>query len=360
MPVYFDVADMHALFEAELRLCKLDASETLVLLVDRGSNPDYVEAAMASAQRIGAAVFQVVLPTLPSSEIPSKGAGPTTFARRLSEMPKVSQAIQCADMALDLTGAGFVHDPAQGEILRSGTRMLRVKQPTEALWRLFPTPELRQRVEAAAARLARAEHLRVTSPAGMDISAEIVPTQVGRQYGYTDTPGRWDSWPSGMVNCYPRDGSANGVIVLDRGDFLLPVYQYIREPVTIRVEGSFMTQIEGGFDAMLLREFLAGWGDRDAFFTSHMGWGLLTNGQWCALACVDPGELNASDGRSFEGNFLFSTGPNRYVGRHTPAHLDIPMRGCNVYLDDEPVVLDGKVVEDASRLPSPVGAARAG
>jgi 2,5-dihydroxypyridine 5,6-dioxygenase len=60
--------------------------------------------------------------------------------------------------------------------------------------------------------------------------------------------------------------------------------------------------------------------------------------------------MNWSDGRHFQGNFLFSTGPNRYVGRHTPAHLDIPMRGCSVYLDDEPVVVAGQVVAESEKV----------
>ena len=36
------------------------------------------------------------------------------------------------------------------------------------------------------------------------------------------------------------------------------------------------------------------------------------------------------------GNFLFSIGPNDANGRHTLCHLDIPMRGCSLFLDDEP------------------------
>jgi 2,5-dihydroxypyridine 5,6-dioxygenase len=41
---------------------------------------------------------------------------------------------------------------------------------------------------------------------------------------------------------------------------------------------------------------------------------------------------------------LFSTGPNQELGGHndTPCHLDIPMRNCSVYLDDEPVLVDGE------------------
>ena len=55
------------------------------------------------------------------------------------------------------------------------------------------------------------------------------------------------------------------------------------------------------------------------------------------------------DARSFEGNFLFSLGPNNEAGgsRTTPCHLDIPLRNCTVALDDIVVVRDGKVIDGA-------------
>ena len=45
---------------------------------------------------------------------------------------------------------------------------------------------------------------------------------------------------------------------------------------------------------------------------------------------------------------LFSTGPNSELGgpNDTPCHIDIPMRNCSLYLDDEPVIIDGEFVID--------------
>ncbi|MBE7198182.1 MAG: leucyl aminopeptidase, partial [Parafilimonas terrae] len=46
------------------------------------------------------------------------------------------------------------------------------------------------------------------------------------------------------------------------------------------------------------------------------------------------------------GNVMFSTGPNNELGgpNDTPCHVDIPMRNCSLFLDDEPVVIDGDIV----------------
>ena len=53
------------------------------------------------------------------------------------------------------------------------------------------------------------------------------------------------------------------------------------------------------------------------------------------------------DARAFEGNFLFSLGPNNEAGgsRTTACHIDIPLRNCTVRLDGEDVVTRG-VVQD--------------
>ena len=50
--------------------------------------------------------------------------------------------------------------------------------------------------------------------------------------------------------------------------------------------------------------------------------------------------------RSFYGNVMFSIGPNNELGgpNDTPCHFDIPMRNNSLFLDDQPIVLDGDIV----------------
>ena len=79
---------------------------------------------------------------------------------------------------------------------------------------------------------------------------------------------------------------------------------------------------------------------------SHVGWGMNPNAKWHRMV---PGEFPGGMGmepRSFYGNVMFSTGPNRELGgtNDTACHLDIPMRNCSLFLDDEPIVIDGDIV----------------
>ena len=52
-------------------------------------------------------------------------------------------------------------------------------------------------------------------------------------------------------------------------------------------------------------------------------------------------------GRCFYGGVLFFTGPNQEFGggNDTQCHADIPMRNCSLFLDDEPIVIDGDIVD---------------
>ena len=54
--------------------------------------------------------------------------------------------------------------------------------------------------------------------------------------------------------------------------------------------------------------------------------------------------------RSRKGAFMWSTGPNNFLDRYTPYHLDFPMRDCSVYLDGRTIVDSGEVVTEALAL----------
>ena len=86
----------------------------------------------------------------------------------------------------------------------------------------------------------------------------------------------------------------------------------------------------------------------DGHAISHLGWGLNPQGRWDAIALngADPKRHHAN-ARVWAGNFLFSTGPNSQGGgkRTTKGHYDVPMRDCNVYLDNDVIIERGRFVD---------------
>jgi 2,5-dihydroxypyridine 5,6-dioxygenase len=122
---------------------------------------------------------------------------------------------------------------------------------------------------------------------------------------------------------------------------------YIQDRIHFKIEKGFVKSIEGGVDAEILGEYMASYNDPDAYAMSHIGWGLQPRAKWSTLGLYDREATIGMDARAFEGNFLFSFGPNNEAGgsRTTACHIDIPIRNCTIALDGEEVVRNGKVLD---------------
>ena len=333
-------ARLVVLFKAELELCKVGPGETLAVLTEDNQRHAYAEAFLAAAQQLGAKSFQVNVPSRPSFGGVMQNFGKTSLA---GNRPAI-EALKGADIVIDLMFLLF--SPEQIEVTDSGTRMLLVLEPVEVLTRMFPNANLRQRVEHAERLLKKARKMYISSPSGTDIVYELGEYPVITEYGYTDTPGRWDHWPSGFLFTQGKEDGVNGTVVLDRGDIICAFRKYIEEPVTLRIERGYVEAIEGkGLDAALLRNYMSSY-DKRAYAISHIGWGLNEKAQWHHMAIADSQKEIGMDALSYYGNVLFSTGPNTELGgtNDTPCHLDMPLRGCTLKLDDTVIVENGKIV----------------
>ena len=194
--------------------------------------------------------------------------------------------------------------------------------------------------------LEKAKVLRVTSPHGTDITYKLNTYPTITEYACTDEPGRWDHWPSGFVFSGGDDDGVDGTFVVATGDILLPQNIYVKEPITYTVEKGMVTDIRGGHEAELVKSYMASFNDERGFGMSHIGWGMNPDANWHGLSPgLFPGGIGMEP-RSYLGNVLFSTGPNNELGgaNDTACHLDIPLRGCSLFLDDEAIVLDGNIV----------------
>lgn len=241
----------------------------------------------------------------------------------------------------------------QTEITDAGARMLLVVERVEVLQRMMSTPETRRRVEAGERLLARSKELRVTSAWGTDVTYRLGKYRVAAQYGFTDEPGRWDAWPGAFVYSAAYDDGVEGTVVINTGDMLLPFMRYVTQPITLKIAAGNVVEILGdGLDAQLMREYIRKWNDPRAYAVSHIGWGLDENARWDFMGTDPLGQVSGGqDGRAFYGNVLFSTGPNNELGGNndTPSHLDIPLRGCSLFLDSVPIVREGDIVPDELR-----------
>jgi 2,5-dihydroxypyridine 5,6-dioxygenase len=328
-----------------LRLSGVRSGDMVTILTSDNTHPQTLRCAALSAASCGAVVNRLDLPPINGEKALSRDSLAYLGTTPLTGNRAAMAALKASDFVLDLMTLLF--SPEQQELLEAGTRILLAVEPPEVLVRLVPTPEDRERVSAAARIFEGKKAMHVTSRAGTNVRMPLGQYPVVQEYGLVDQPGRWDHWPSGFILTWPNEGEVEGTIVLDRGDILLPMKSYVQSPITITIEKGFATSIEGGLDAELLCEYMASFNDPEAYAISHIGYGLQKRAYWSTLSLYDREATIAMDARAFNGNFLFSMGPNNEVGgtRSTPCHIDIPMRNCSVALDDVFVVREGKVVE---------------
>jgi 2,5-dihydroxypyridine 5,6-dioxygenase len=328
----------------ELELCGIGEGSSVAVLSQGNQRTEYVDAFLAAADQLGATGFNVKLPQVDTSLDGEQGAWAVGATPLAGNRPAI-EALKRVDLVVDTVFLLFSKE--QLEIQAAGVRVLLCIEPVEHIRAMAPSKRLRERVEIGESMLAKAKVLRFTNAHGTDVTYQLGAYPVMTQYGYTDTPGRWDHWPSGFVFTGGADDGVDGTVVLAPGDIIFPFKSYVRTPIEFTIEAGRITNIAGQLDADLLRDYMASFNDPDAYGISHIGWGMLETAQWSILAYDQRGM--GMHGRSFYGNVLFSTGPNGELGgpNETLCHVDMPMRKCTLYLDDEPIVVDGDIVVDA-------------
>ena len=342
------------LTRAELELCGIGEGSTIAVLSQCYQRMNYVDTFLLAAEQLGATGFHVRLPDADSTLDGDVGAWEVGATPLAGNRPAI-EALKGVDLVVDTIFLLFSKE--QLEIQAAGPRILLCIEPIEHLREMFPTRRLRERVEYGAELLSKASTLRFTNEAGTDVTYRLGAYPVITQYGYTDTPGRWDHWPSGFLFTGGADDGVDGKVVIAPGDIVFPFKSYVQTPIELAIEGGEIQRISGpGVDAELFRHYMESFDDPKAYGIAHIGWGMLETAKWGILATDRRGM--GMHGRSFYGNVLFSTGPNAELGgsNDTLCHVDVPMRNCTLYLDDEPIVVDGDIVVEEMRVEGAVRA----
>jgi len=332
------------LFAEVFSRCKVAPGDACAVLSETQSRALNVHLAELALLRLGARPFHVVVPTArQTAPVPIRSTGASVA---LAGMNAAVTALAGTVFVADCTLEGLMHAAELPQILKGGARVLYISnEHPDVLERLAPSPADEQQVRAGMRLMRDAKVMRVSSPAGTQLQINIEGARVGGVWGYTEKPGTLSHWPGGLCLGFPKAGSVNGTLVMAPGDLNLTFKRYIEDEVRLTIDDDYVSKIEGSsLDAELMREYLAAWGDREAYAVSHVGWGMNTRARWDALAMYDKRDVNGTEQRAFAGNFLYSTGANEVAGRHTLGHFDLPFRHCTIELDGKAVVKDGKLV----------------
>jgi 2,5-dihydroxypyridine 5,6-dioxygenase len=336
-------AKLTSLFRQQFELCRVGPGQTVAIVSDLGTRRDYIQAAFAAAQEIGFDIYEMCVNAIPGWT--------TVGVPTIGKCKGTLEALLAVDMVL------IFHIPLFSKWLREvqgkGVRVQMIIDAPDDLYHLQSPPGLKEAVVHAHQLYEKTREVHVTSKAGTDLHYQRGEYPVMSQYGMADEPGRFDQWGVGLLHTFPNEGSAHGRVVIMPGDIvILPYCRYVQDKIEVEVRDGHIVSIEGGLDAMLMRDWLESGkvneSDRDPFAISHLGWGLNPQCRWDSIALYgDAPERSRAASRSFPGNFLFSTGPNSQGGgkRTTPGHYDVPMRNCTIALDGKVVVEEGRIVD---------------
>ena len=202
------------------------------------------------------------------------------------------------------------------------------------LARLVPTEADRARSRRPP-RIGAAREMSVVSEAGTDLRCPLGEFPAISEYGFVDEPGRWDHWPSGFVLTWPNEGGAGGACGRhpDRCGRHPALAQKL-SAIELTVENGYATRIDGGVDAELLREYVASFKDPEAYAISHIGWGLQPRAgpRWACTTAKPPSAWTRGPTRAISCSRWDRT--TKPAAAATTCHIDIPLRGCTVRLDE--------------------------
>jgi len=204
--------------------------------------------------------------------------------------------------------------------------------------------ELRQRARRIKAVIDKGERIRVTSPAGTDVTFSIKDRQGRFDDGDFRMPGQGGNLPTGEVYVSPANGTTVGVIVFD-GSIDLDDYSEMPDvPVKVTYVNGYVTDISGGETARKLEAIIKrseaearekGMKDEERN-TRHLGeLGIGLNPK-ARMSC------NILEDEKIMGTVHFAIGMNLENDAHALIHLDHLVMRPDVFVDDVQIIKEGR------------------
>lgn len=181
--------------------------------------------------------------------------------------------------------------------------------------------------------------VRVTTPAGTDVTFDTAGRPFSGYYGKFEDGATATVFPGGEVNTTPNEDSGNGRIVID--SFMMEV-GLVQEPIVWDLKEGKITSITGGAEAHELERILDTRGDEFSRFIGELS--------------VGTNYAARSIGSSFEDKEVYGavhiacgTGVHAANGSwraryQSSLHLDGVMSGPTVTVDGRDVVKDGEIL----------------
>jgi aminopeptidase len=180
-----------------------------------------------------------------------------------------------------------------------------------------------------------ARTVRVTAPAGTDITMPIEGREPHASSGLFIEKGQWGNLPTGEAYLAPLEGRSNGVVVVDGS---MAGVGLVAAPIRIEVRDGFAAAIEGGAEAARLEALLAPHGQAARTVAEF---GIGTNDRAILTG-------NILEDEKVMGTIHVAFGDNKSMGGsvRVASHLDGLVTRPSVWFDDTKIMADGRLLVD--------------
>ena len=247
---------------------------------------------------------------------------------------EIAELMQKFDVVFCPTDKSLTHTEARRAASAKGTRIATFPGITKEVMIRGLNADYKQ-IAKLSIKLKRildkGKKIRVTSPAGTDISFSIENRIAIASKGLFQKKGESGNLPTGETFLAPVEGSANGVFIVDGSMAGLGLIKNVN--LKFKVESGFATQITGGKIAAKLKAQLNQFG-KAAYNIAEFGIGTNNKAKLSGVLLEDEKVL---------GTVHIALGNNISMGGSVGVHihLDGVIKKPDVYLDDKILMKNG-------------------
>jgi leucyl aminopeptidase (aminopeptidase T) len=259
--------------------------------------------------------------------------GPETWQH--DTLVQLEKEMLSHDVILLLTGRSLSHTAPRRRAVKRGARLASMPGITKDILLRAARADYDD-VSAKSKRLkdifSAAETMSVETELGTEVTFSISGMEGYMEDGFYKRPGTWGNMPAGEACVGPREGTAQGLIVVD---WSMSAVGRLQEPLLIRVEGGRAVEISGK-QADRLLERLNPFGS-SAFTVAEFGLGTNDCAQLSGIVLEDEKVL---------GTAHFALGNNISFGGSTdvPIHLDGVLRDPTITVDGKRIMQQGHLL----------------
>ncbi|MEW6060842.1 MAG: aminopeptidase [Bacteroidota bacterium] len=247
---------------------------------------------------------------------------------------EVAELMKKFDVVFCPTSTSLTHTDARRTASALGVRIATLPGVTEEIMVRCMNADyhaIAQRTYKLCDMLEKTSVIRVTSPAGTDITIPIKGRTAHASSGLFHEKGQSGNLPTGEAYLAPLEHQSNGIVVVDGS---MAGVGIVQTPIRIVVKDGYAMEISGGKEAETLKKLLEPHG-KDAYNVAEFGIG--TNDKATITGKIIEDE-------KVMGTIHIAFGDNKSMGGsvRVASHLDGLVKMPTVWFDEKQIMKDGQ------------------